>query len=164
MIMPAPFVLNMAPMLCYGVHPGTMRQFCRYGCGIIVFSHPAAHTLVSPLLQAAGVRTKVGTWALSEAEAAMIELSADRDEKWEASLAGKEQWLHKPLQPPGLLRSGALHCIRCCRRGGHLPAIGAWARPAGQKQEQFQQTPCALVRNGHRHGSRPVLRLIAAVP
>ncbi len=64
---------------------------------------------VSPLLQAAGVRTKVGTWALSEAEAAMIELSADRDEKWEASLAGKEQWLHKPLQPPGLLRSGAWH-------------------------------------------------------
>ena len=60
----------------------------------------------STQLQAAGVRTKVGTWALSEAEAAMIELSADRDEKWEASLAGKEQWLHKPLQPPGLLRSG----------------------------------------------------------
>lgn len=59
--------------------------------------------------QAAGVRTKVGTWALSEAEAAMIELSADRDEKWEASLAGKEQWLHKPLQPPGLLRSGTHH-------------------------------------------------------
>ena len=61
--------------------------------------------------QAAGVRTKVGTWALSEAEAAMIELSADRDEKWEASLVGKEQWLHKPLQPPGLLRSGALLSI-----------------------------------------------------
>ena len=65
----------------------------------------------STQLQAAGVRTKVGTWALSEAEAAMIELSADRDEKWEASLAGKEQWLHKPLQPPGLLRSGTWHVL-----------------------------------------------------
>ena len=66
------------------------------------------HLPLRLVLQAAGVRTKVGTWALSEAEASMIELSADRDEKWEASLVGKEQWLHKPLQPPGLLRSGAL--------------------------------------------------------
>ena len=57
-------------------------------------------------LQAKGVRTKAGTWAASEAEARMIEFSADRNEKWEASLEGKEQWLQKPVQPPGLLRSG----------------------------------------------------------
>jgi len=57
---------------------------------------------------AKGVRTKAGTWAASEAEARMIELSADRDEQWEASLEGKDQWLQRPLQPPGLLRSGML--------------------------------------------------------
>lgn len=31
---------------------------------------------------------------------------ADDDEKWEESLKGKEQWINKPAQPPGLLRSG----------------------------------------------------------
>ena len=56
--------------------------------------------------QAKGVRTTAGTWAASEAEARRIELSADRDEQWEASLVGKQRWLQRPMQPPGLLRSG----------------------------------------------------------
>ncbi len=50
--------------------------------------------------------TKAGTWAVSEAEARMIEGAVDADERWAASLAGKEQWLQRPAQPPGLLQSG----------------------------------------------------------
>ncbi|KAK9809169.1 hypothetical protein WJX72_010598 [[Myrmecia] bisecta] len=57
---------------------------------------------------AKGAYTKVGTWAASEDEARMIELVADADEEWEESLKGKEQWIKKPLQPPGLMRSGMM--------------------------------------------------------
>ncbi len=52
------------------------------------------------------MRTKAGTWALNAAEARQIEAAADADERWVASLEGKDQWLQRPLQPPGLLRSG----------------------------------------------------------
>ena len=34
----------------------------------------------------------------------MIEMMADRDEAWEESLVDKEEWLNRPVQPPGLLR------------------------------------------------------------
>jgi acetyl-CoA carboxylase carboxyl transferase subunit alpha len=57
---------------------------------------------------AEGVRTKAGTWALNETEARMIEKAADADERWAASLEGKDQWLQRPLQPPGLLRTGIM--------------------------------------------------------
>lgn len=59
-------------------------------------------------VQATGVHTKAGTWALNEAEAEMIEMVADMDIKWEKSLEGKDEWINKPAQPPGLLRSGEL--------------------------------------------------------
>ena len=52
------------------------------------------------------MRTKAGTWALNQGEAAAIEAAADADDRWEKSLEGKDQWLMRPLQPPGLLRSG----------------------------------------------------------
>ena len=52
------------------------------------------------------MRTESGTWAVSQAEADIIESIVDSDEKWESSLKGKDQWLLKPAQPPGLLRSG----------------------------------------------------------
>ena len=48
----------------------------------------------------------MGTWAPTEADAELIELMADKDEEWEASLKGKGEWLNRPAQPPGLLRSG----------------------------------------------------------
>lgn len=32
----------------------------------------------------------------------------DKDAEWEASLAGKDAWINRPAQPPGLLRSGAV--------------------------------------------------------
>ena len=48
----------------------------------------------------------MGTWAPTEADAELIELMADKDEEWEASLKGKSEWLNRPAQPPGLLRSG----------------------------------------------------------
>lgn len=57
-------------------------------------------------LQAEGVRTKAGTWALNESEAAAIEAAVNTDEQWEKSLEGKDQWLMRPQQPPSMLRSG----------------------------------------------------------
>lgn len=60
-----------------------------------------------PDLKAEGAYTKAGTWAPNQEEADMIEMMADRDEAWEESLVDKEEWLNRPVQPPGLLRSGA---------------------------------------------------------
>jgi acetyl-CoA carboxylase carboxyl transferase subunit alpha len=56
--------------------------------------------------KAEGVRTKAGTWALNESEAAAIEAAVDTDEQWERSLEGRDQWLMRPQQPPSMLRSG----------------------------------------------------------
>lgn len=50
----------------------------------------------------------------------MVEFMADFDEKWEESLVGKDQWINKPAQPPGLLRSGAaIHFLTCALLDGH---------------------------------------------
>ncbi len=45
----------------------------------------------------------------------------DADEKWEALLAEGAEWLNKPVQPPGLGRSGA-----CGGRGQVLKGEGWW--------------------------------------
>ena len=58
------------------------------------------------VLQAKGAYTKAGTWAPNEEEARMIEAIVDRDEEWDKSLEGREQYLDRPIQPPGLLGSG----------------------------------------------------------
>ena len=52
------------------------------------------------------MHTAAGTWAFSEAEARQIEKSVDADEKWVSSLEGKDQWINRPAQPPGLMRTG----------------------------------------------------------
>ncbi len=65
------------------------------------------HAPTTPYIQATGVLTKAGTWAASEAEAKYIEQVVDGDEKWEKLLEGREEWVNRPLQPPGLSRSGA---------------------------------------------------------
>ena len=57
-------------------------------------------------MQAEGAFTKLGTWAPTETDAEVIEMMADKDEEWEESLKGKSQWLNRPAQPPGLLRTG----------------------------------------------------------
>lgn len=57
---------------------------------------------------AAGVRTAAGTWAANDAEAAFIESSVDADEAWERLLASKQEWVNRPVQPPGLRRSGIM--------------------------------------------------------
>uniref|UniRef100_A0A383VMQ5 acetyl-CoA carboxytransferase n=1 Tax=Tetradesmus obliquus TaxID=3088 RepID=A0A383VMQ5_TETOB len=57
---------------------------------------------------AAGVQTDAGTWALNEAEAAYIESSVNADEAWDATLVEKADWTNKPVQPPGLGRSGVM--------------------------------------------------------
>lgn len=65
-----------------------------------------AHPLCTAPLQATGAYTASGTWAASEAEAKYIEQMVDGDERWEALLAERQEWTNKPLQPPGLARSG----------------------------------------------------------
>ena len=40
----------------------------------------------------------------------MIEAIVDRDEEWDRSLVGKEQYIDRPIQPPGLLNSGIGGC------------------------------------------------------
>ena len=92
---------------------------------------------------AAGATTAAGTWAASEAEAAYIAASVDADEAWEATLAGAAEWTNKPVQPPGLGRSGvmemAVNMVEARRR---KPAAAAAAggvvsvpAPAAVKQE-----------------------------
>lgn len=58
--------------------------------------------------RAPGVFTKAGAWAASEAEARYIEQMVDADEKWERTLAEADDWTNKPVQPPGLGRSGIM--------------------------------------------------------
>lgn len=58
--------------------------------------------------KAVGVRTKAGAWAVSEAEASYIEKLVDADEKWEKTLEGCQDWVNRPIQPPGLSRSGVM--------------------------------------------------------
>ncbi len=53
---------------------------------------------------APGVYTAAGTWAANEAEARYIEQAVDADEAWERSMAGREEWTNRPVQPPGLNR------------------------------------------------------------
>ena len=54
----------------------------------------------------------MGTWAPTEADAELIELMADKDEEWEASLKGKSEWLNRPCAAawPAAIRS----CIALC--------------------------------------------------
>lgn len=58
--------------------------------------------------QAEGAYTAAGTWAASAEEAKLIEELADADEKWEALLEERADWLNPPVQPEGL-QDGA-----CC--------------------------------------------------
>ena len=102
-----------------------MQPFTR----LLVMLVSNAHWLLFGLIplachaQAQGAYTNAGTWVPNKEEADMVEAIVDRDERWERSLAGKEEWLKRPLQPPGLLRSGmgilsacivskhTLHCL-----------------------------------------------------
>jgi hypothetical protein len=78
--------------------------------------------------QAAGVTTKAGAWAASEAEARYIEQLVDADEQWDKLMAEGAEWLNKPVQPPGLGRTGE-GAARAGGRGGW----GDWAARAGQQ-------------------------------
>lgn len=74
-------------------------------------------------VQAKGAYTQAGTWAPNKEEAELIEAIVDRDERWEASLEGKEEWINRPFQPPGLLRSGGAPAPLKHRAS---PAIFGW--------------------------------------
>ena len=63
------------------------------------------------LAEGGGAHTKAGTWAVDEREAELCELIADQDERWDEAIVGKEQWINKPAQPPGLLRTGRWLCV-----------------------------------------------------
>ena len=66
------------------------------------------------MAEGTGSHTKMGTWAVDEREAELCELIADQDERWDEAVKGKEQWINKPAQPPGLLRSGVCVCVCVC--------------------------------------------------
>lgn len=90
---------------------------------------------------ASGVTTAAGTWAFDEAEARAIEAAVDADEAWERALASKAEWTNKPLQPPGLGRSGimemAVTMVEARRRKQNGGAAGGGVRlPAGQLSQQ----------------------------
>ena len=70
---------------------------------------------VQAMADGSGSHTKMGTWAVDEREAELCELIADQDERWDEAIVGKEQWINKPAQPPGLLRSGVYRaCGQAC--------------------------------------------------
>jgi acetyl-CoA carboxylase carboxyl transferase subunit alpha len=81
-----------------------------------------------------GARTAAGTWAPTEAEAAYIEAAADADEQWEQLVKGKEEWTNRPVQPPGLARSGvmevAVSMVEARRRKQQQQGGGGGARAA----------------------------------
>lgn len=66
-------------------------------------------------MQAEGAYTKMGTWAPTETDAEVIEMMADKDEEWEESLKGKGEWINRPAQPPGLLRTGTVKAADTAR-------------------------------------------------
>jgi len=78
---------------------------------------------------AEGATTRAGTWAASEAEAAYIEAAADADDQWDALVRGKEEWTNRPVQPPGLARSGVME----------VAVAMVEARRRQQQQQQQQQ-------------------------
>jgi acetyl-CoA carboxylase carboxyl transferase subunit alpha len=92
---------------------------------------------------ATGVQTAAGTWAYSEAEAAAIEAAVDADEAWDKTLAAKGDWTNKPLQPPGLGRTGIMEMAVTmveARRRKQAAAAGsrasaAVAAPVTEKQQ-----------------------------
>ena len=73
--------------------------------------------------QAEGARTRAGTWAPTAEEADLIEMIADKDAEWEASLAGKDAWINRPAQPPGLLRSGAASAPGAATQSSQAPCM-----------------------------------------
>eukprot|EP00879_Flechtneria_rotunda_P014922 GHRR01015592.1.p1 GENE.GHRR01015592.1~~GHRR01015592.1.p1 ORF type:complete len:330 (+),score=131.53 GHRR01015592.1:399-1388(+) len=82
---------------------------------------------------APGVNTAAGTWAFNEAEANYIEASVDADEAWEKSMEGKAEWLNRPVQPPGLSRSGIMEMAVTmveARRRKQAAAAATSSRPA----------------------------------
>lgn len=80
-----------------------------------------------------GVLTAAGTWAANEAEARYIESSVEADERWERLMKGREAWVNKPLQPPGLGRTGIMELAVSAvelRRQKQSAASGSHAAPS----------------------------------
>ena len=76
---------------------------------------------------APGAKTKAGTWAPNEDEAALVEALADADEAWAERLRGKDEWVQKPDQPPGLLRSGVMEATLAMAELARAQGSGAGA-------------------------------------
>lgn len=93
-------------VFCLAVRlPAAAAAACQFRVALAAAAEDAPAVLRR---QAEGVHTAAGTWAFSEAEARQIEKSVDADEKWVSSLEGKDQWINRPTQPPGLMRTGEL--------------------------------------------------------
>jgi acetyl-CoA carboxylase carboxyl transferase subunit alpha len=93
-------------------------------------------TAVAERAAVAGVHTKAGAWAANEAEAKLIEQMVDGDEKWEKLMEGREEWVNRPVQPPGLNRSGVMEMAVSMvemRRRKQAAATGTSRFPSNNK-------------------------------
>jgi acetyl-CoA carboxylase carboxyl transferase subunit alpha len=81
------------------------------------------------LARAPGATTAAGTWAPTEDDARYVELVADAEERWRASLVGKEEWLMKPTGPAGLRRPGALELAAATAEARRRAAGGGGGAP-----------------------------------
>jgi acetyl-CoA carboxylase carboxyl transferase subunit alpha len=61
------------------------------------------------LAKAPGAHTKAGTYAPTSDDAEFLEMLTDMDEKWQKTLASKQDWVMKPDMPaPGFTTPGLL--------------------------------------------------------
>lgn len=97
-----------------------------------------------------GVLTAAGTWAANEAEARYIEQSVESDERWERLMRGREAWTNKPVQPPGLGRTGVLEMAVAAvelRRRKQQQLQDGYSAPSA-KPESAVSIPANVAANG----------------
>lgn len=102
--------------------------------------------LSQALAEGSGAHTKMGTWAVDEQEAELCELIADQDERWDEAIVGKEQWINKPAQPPGLLRTGqsSLHSFVALTSHHQQQHAASLASETAHSFICFISSPCAF--------------------
>ncbi|DBA90496.1 TPA: hypothetical protein ACH3X1_003759 [Trebouxia sp. C0004] len=116
-------------------------------------------TRAKALAEGSGAHTKMGTWAVDEREAELCELIADQDERWDEAIVGKEQWINKPAQPPGLLRTGIMELSvamveqrrRQQEQASSAPPVPSLSEPTPAVAQPYSQGNNGVAGNGS-HG------------
>ncbi|EFN53883.1 hypothetical protein CHLNCDRAFT_36222 [Chlorella variabilis] len=79
------------------------------------------------LQTAPGATTAAGTWAPTADDAKFIEMVADMEDKWQQTLATKQEWVTKPDLPAGVSRPGMLELAAAAVEARRRLASGAGA-------------------------------------